>query len=66
MATANAASQLPILASFSNSVCTTVLFQPPENFPIHPFVHAVIDPDTGEAMEYCDLLTNPKTRPILT
>ena len=66
-AAANAASQLPIPATFSDTVCTTdILFQPPNEFPLHPVVHVVIDPDTGEAMEYHDLLTNPKTRPIWT
>ena len=60
-AAANAAYQMLILALFGDSVCTNdVLSQQPNDFPIHPFAHAVIDPDTGEAMEYCDLSTKPK------
>ena len=67
MTTANAAAQLPIPAMFSDSTCTTnMLCQPPNDFPSHLFAHAVIDLDTGEAMEYHDLITNPKTRPTWT
>ena len=67
MASANVASHLPILAMFGDAVCTTdVLLQPHNDFPIHPFAHAVIDPDAGEAMECWDLLNNPKPRLIWT
>ena len=59
--TVNAAAQLPIPAMFDDSICTTeMLCQPPNDFPSHPFAHEVINPDTSEAMEYHDRLTNQK------
>ena len=58
----NEAYQLTIPASIGGTVCINhVLSQQANDFPIHPFAHAIIDPDTSEAMEYHDLISNHRT-----
>jgi hypothetical protein len=61
-----AAKVTPIPSQATPNTPLAKLFKAPEHVVHVPnwYVNSVIDPDTGQSMEYCELIRNPKTKAI--